>query len=195
MRPTLACIALIALCLGGCPTDPGTTPPGPGNPADLAGTWRGDVTCTRTESLGSVSGNPNSETVSFEITFDDNGIPTELTILGFAGAPDQVAQISAIGENASQNAANGALVVDQTATVTSTSITSTEATFGISIDYAATGGVLSQDGTGTQTITATVSGDTLTYEANADYSVQQTTGPIELDTGEEIRCSGTLSRV
>lgn len=197
-------------CDDGCPDDAAKTEPGScgcGIPEgdsdgdaipdcmDLTGTWRGDLACTRTESLGSTSGSPVTETVSFEITFNDAGVPTMVTILGFTGAPDQVAALDAVGESATQDSANGSLTVNQTATITATSFTSSRVEIGISIDYGATGGNLTQTGTATQTIIAEVSGDTLTYSSEADYSVQQSTGPIDLNTGETIRCEGTLSRV
>jgi len=189
----LACALLI--CLAGCPAPPdGNGGLGNGNSA-LAGTWRGTLTCTRTESLGSTTADPTTSTVTFEITFDDNGNASELTVLGFAGAPDQPVMFTAVGQTADQSSANGALVISQTATLTAIGLTDTRAEFGLSIDYSAIGGALTQDGRGTQTIAAELSGDALTYTATATYEVQQTTGPIELDTGETIACTGTLSRV
>ncbi len=197
-------------CDDGCPDDPAKTSPGScgcglseadsdgdslADCLDLTGTWQGQLTCTRTESLGSTTGTPVSETVTFEITFGDDGAPAAVTILGFTGAPDQVAALNAVGESATQDSANGSLTVNQTATITSRTATGTRIEIGISIDYQATGGVLSQEGSGTQTIVAEVSGGVLTYTAEADYSVEQSSGPINLDTGEMIRCTGTLSRV
>jgi len=186
----LAIVLSGVFSLAGCPT-PTPTPSGP---AQTAGAWTGDLSCDVTQSLSGAAGNPVNAARAFSTTINDSGVPTSVRVLGFTGGPDQDAAISQVGDSATLNSTSGNLAITQIVTVTQARYTSTSADITLSIEYSATGGALSQNGTATQTIAIRVSGANLTYSANVNYSVTQLAGTITLDTGEVTDCNGVLSK-
>jgi hypothetical protein len=186
VRVTLLIAA--ACVVTGCPAT------GPSGPPPIAGTWSGTLTCERTQSLGTATAPPETSTITFEITFDDAGVPAAILILGFLEAPNQEASIAQVGASATQTAAAGVLLVTQEVTVSSASFGDTIVQIGFQIDYSASGGALAQSGTGTQSFTATVNGEALDIAISTGYQVNQRSGVVNLDTGEQIMCSGTLQR-
>ena len=99
----IAPLALLALSLAtfaGCPL------PGDGNgdangitATTIAGTWSGTLSCTSTETIEDLIGNPRPGSRDLTITFNSQYIPTGLPIWGFSRAFDQTATISSVGQS------------------------------------------------------------------------------------------------
>jgi len=187
----LGLVVVSLVSVAGCPpVDPGTPPA----TITISGTWSGTLSCTSTQTL---SGSPTitqSSQRSFTITFNAEGVPTSLPVWGFTNAPDQSATISAVGESQTFNFTAADRDTTITVTITEATYTGSSARVVMSLQYSATGGALTQQGTGTVTITATVSGDALTFNAVADYDVTQTAGSISFESGETTECAGPLTR-
>ncbi len=175
------------LLVAGCPTQTPTA-------FTIAGTWSGTLSCTSTESLSGTPQTPRTGSRELTITFDDNGVPTGLPIWGFAGAETQTVDIARTGETATVTFTSGNLEITLHVTVTEASYSANQAHVVLSIDYSATGGALTQQGTATVTMDATASGDALAVSITAEYDVTQTAGAVTLETGETIVCTGTLAR-
>jgi hypothetical protein len=187
----LALATLVLVSIAGCPpVDPGT-PPGT---VTIDGTWSGTLACTSTETLAGSPTITRSSERSFTITFDADGVPTSLPVWGFSNAPDQTATISAVGESQTFNFTAADRDTTVIVTITEATYAGSSARVVMSLQYSATGGALTQQGTGTMTITATVSGDAMTFSATADYDVTQTAGTLSFETGNTIACTGTLTR-
>jgi hypothetical protein len=187
-----------ALVLAGCPTDGGDDngDDGNGSPSALAGTWSGSINCTTTQSLQGTPGSPRDTTETLTITFNENGRPTGVTVIGFSGAGNQVASLAAVGDTATLTETVGTSNVTTVATVRSATYTSTRATITLDLLYTAVTGAATSNGTGEQTIEAVVNGTLLNYEVRADYDVTLTNPDANLsfDTGEVVECSGTLAK-
>lgn len=184
----------------GCPTfgggnnNGGDPNSGSGGPNQLTGTWKGTLSCSTIQMLGSSPSTPSTTSVpNFTITFDSSGKPASITILGFVGVTDAEAQIQDVGESQTLHG-TGTTTSTTTPQVSSALYTSTGATVVIAITYHATSGNLTQDGTGQQTLTITVSGDSMNYKNEVTYTVKQVAGTVNLDTGETKTCTGTLAR-
>ncbi|RMF81266.1 MAG: hypothetical protein D6744_07360, partial [Planctomycetota bacterium] len=160
----------------------------------FAGTWTGTLNCTRTQTAGGSGGNPVAETLDFTITFGDDGAPTGVLILNYSDGQDAMAQISRDGDSATVTAAASVVTTTLEVEVTSASFTSSTIELRIAIDYSASGDTLTQSGTGTQTLTAILSGDAIEMTLSASYDVTQTLGTIEIETTETTDCTGTLTR-
>ncbi len=179
--------AIALMILAGCPTQTPTE-------FTIAGTWTGTLSCTSTESLSGTPQTPRTGARDLTITFDENGVPTGLPIWGFAGAETQTVEIARTGETATVTFTSGNLEITLVVTVTEASYSASQAHVVLDVQYSATGGSLTQQGTATVTIDATAAGDVLTVTITADYDVTQTAGPVTLETGETIVCTGTLAR-
>lgn len=199
-RISIASLALLAFALAtiaGCPlADGGDGDANGTTPTTIAGTWSGTLSCTSTETVGDLIGNPRPGSRDLTITFNSQYIPTGLPIWGFSRAFDQTATISSVGQSETFNFEANFPYRDITlvATITEATYSESGATIVIELQYSATSGNLTQEGTGTMTIQATVDGDSLTFSGVAEYAVTQTAGDISLETTETIACTGTLTK-
>lgn len=183
-------VALSLLAVTGCPTAPVDTGPSP-----FQGTWMGTLDCTRTQSVGGGAGGaPHAETLNITITFGEDGAPADVLILNYADGADLAATISRTGDTATVTSDAGVVATTLGVEVTSAGFSSTRIEMAISIDYSGTSNTLTQSGTGTQSLTATLAGDSLSLTLNVDYDVTQTVGSINLLTNETTDCTGTLTR-
>lgn len=197
-------LCAVVLASAGCPrfspkdpnsTDPNSDPNSGGGTNLLPGTWKGDLSCTTIQLLGGASSGPSSnDTVpNFSITFDSSGKPTSITILGFVGVKDAEAQIKDVGDSQTLNGSS-TVTSKTTAQVASALYTNSGATVVISIVYNATQGNLTQDGTAEQTLTISVDNNSMTYKNETTYDVSQVSGTVNLQTGENRTCTGTLTK-
>ncbi len=197
---SLAVLSLALASIAGCPVaggDNGTGDGGGGTSAStIAGTWSGTLDCTRIERLGEQEGTPRPGTRDVTITFSSQFVPVGLPIWGFTQAFDQTTTKSGVGESETfEFGANfPTRVVTLVVTIAEASYSESGATVVMDLQYTATSGSLTQEGTGTMTIQAAVEGDSLTFSGVAQYDVTQTAGTIVLETGETISCTGTLTR-
>lgn len=181
---------LLLILAGGCPMNGG-----PIGPVQTEGTWVGTVNCTTVQSLNDTPGPAREGTRSITLTIGANGFPTGAQVFGFSGNPDITADVSANGSSDTVASSTATLTtISQTITVTAIDVKATGFTMSLKVDYTASGGALTQTGTGTLVISVERSGDTLTYTADSDIHVTQTAGDIELDTSERITCTGTLTK-
>lgn len=175
--------------------DPNSDPNSGGGTNVLPGAWKGTLSCTTIQLLGDATSGPTStESVpNFTITFDSAGKPTSITILGFVGVKDAEAQIKDVGDTQTINATS-TVTSTTTAQIASALYTTSGATVVISITYHGTQGNLTQDGTADQTLTISINGDSMNYKNEVTYTVAQVSGTVNLQTGENKVCTGTLTR-
>lgn len=179
---------------GGCPQSGGNGQDTIGA-ADLTGTWRGQVECVRIESLNGQAGSPITTTVDFEITFDADGFPQEVVILGYSNTPDNEVALKRSGDEETVQSRAGTLAVTQQLSVTAADYTRSGVRLEIRIVHTGAGGNLTVEGTGTQTIDIALNADgRLEYEARVEYQVEQRVGEVRFDTGSEETCTGTLTK-
>lgn len=165
-----------------------------GGPPAIAGQFFGVVNAEIQQSLnGSTAGQPRRSTASLGVEFDDNGRPVSVLVYGFADARDQAAEVAERGDRVTLTS-SGTVSVTLTVQVSSVEYTNRSMRMELALTYRGTSGNLSQTGTGTQTIDIDVSGDQLTYSVDVEYSVRQTAGSINFDTGETQTYTGTLNR-
>lgn len=185
---SLLLATLPLMLLGGCPTT------GPTGPAFTSGTWSGTLSCEVAQSLSGTTTSTQTDTRTFSITFDDNGVPSSLTILGFSSSSDLEAGLAQVGDSVTLTSTSGTLAITQVVTVTQARYTSTTASITLMIDYSGSSGGLTQEGSATQTIQATVSGETLSYSAMTTYDVEFTASGLDpFSTGEVTTCEGLLA--
>lgn len=201
---SLAVIALGLAALAGCPfldTDSDDTGDdgsgGDTSASTIAGTWSGTLDCTTTFSYPDLPGEPLPYTRDLTITFSNEYLPSSLPVWGFNLAFDQRTTAYADGESQTFTFdANNPPGRSVTLVVTATAASYTESGAQVVMDlqHSAECDELTEEGTGTMTIDATVDGDTLTFSAVAEYAVTQTTDQTELEATETINCTGTLDR-
>jgi hypothetical protein len=115
-------------------------------------------------------------------------------VLGFSGGADQSAVLQNEGDTVTLNLTNANLAVTQVVTVRTATFTNTKTTLVLDIDFSATGGSLTQTGSGVQTIEATLSNAALDYRTDVDYDVNFVFSGGALRTLETTDCSGILTR-
>lgn len=201
-------LAVVALGVG-CPkfsprdpnaVDPNADPNSSGGTNLLTGTWKGTLNCSEIQQLSGSNSGPttNTSVPNFSVTFDSNGQPTEILILGFVGVKDAPAQIATVGESQTltiaPSSSSSTLAGTDVAQVSSALYTNNTATVVLSITHHATQGNLTQDGTAQQTVTISVSSDTMNYKNESVYNVNQVTGSITLQTGTDKTCTGSLTK-
>lgn len=191
--------------LAGCPMnggdggdgsgDGGGDGAGNGGATALVGTWTGQLSCTRTQTIEG-SSNPAVQTSARDltITFDANGRPTDLVVYGYSGQADQTVQLSQVGQSQTVNATSGSTQITQVVTVTQAIYTSSSAHLELEINYDATQSNLTYDGTATLVIDASASADGLRYTARIEYHVTLAAGTISIPTNEVTECTGTLAK-
>jgi len=197
---SLTLVALTLTTLAGCPFFGDGSGDGNGDdtgPTTIAGTWSGTLARTRTFSYPSFPGTPMPGTRELTITFDSEYVPSGLPIWGFSLAFDQTTTRSAAGESETFNFdANNPPGREVTLVVTITEATYSEfgATVVMDLQHSAESDELTEEGTGTMTIQATVDGDSLTFSGVAVYAVTQTTAQGTFEATETINCTGTLTK-
>jgi len=196
---SLTLLVLTLTVLVGCPFFFDGASDGNGDntgPTTIAGTWTGTLASTRTFSYPSFPGIPVPGTRELTITFDSEYIPSSLPIWGFSLAFDQTTTKSAVGDSETFNFdANNPPGREVTLVVTITEATygETGATVVMDLQHSAESDELTEEGTGTMTIQATVDVDGLTFSGVAEYTVTQTTAQGSFEATETINCTGTLT--
>ncbi len=188
-RRLAALCALVSLILlpGGCPQN------GTNEPSALSGTWTGELDCTSTQSIDGGEGVPFETTRDVALTFDDDGRPTGLPVLGFSNAPTQTTGINEVGETETLTSQSGTLTITRVLTVRSATYTANTARVIIDIDYEATGGALTQTGTGVLTVFAEIANGALDVTLDVDYDITQSADTLSFDTTETLACDGALN--
>lgn len=188
-RRLAALCALLSLITlpGGCPQG------GTNEPSALAGTWTGELACTSTQSIDGGEGVPFETTRDVALTFDDDGRPTGLPVLGFSNAPTQTTGINEVGETETLTSQSGTLAITRVLTVRSATYTATTARVIIDIDYEASGGALTQTGTGVLTVFAEIADGVLDVTLDVDYDITQAADTLSFDTTETLACEGALN--
>jgi hypothetical protein len=198
-RIAVAALTVLALTMfAGCPFLDGQDSDGNGDntpPTTIAGTWSGTLACITTDTLDELVGNPRPGSRDLTITFDDQYLPTGLPIWGFSLAFDQTTTRSAVGESETFEFAANFPYREVTLVVTITAATYSEsgATVLMDLQHDAAGPNLTEQGTGTMTIEATIEGDSLTFSGLAEYVVTQITEQGTFEATETINCTGTLT--
>jgi hypothetical protein len=194
LRRLAAGAALAAgLSLGGCPSG-GSGGDGTTIVSLLAGSWSGSLAASRVQTVGSSVSPPVTSTKTLSIEFDSEGRPASVVVLGFSGGPDQAATLQNEGDTVTLNSTNANLAVTQVVTVTDATFTNTKTTLVLNIEFTATGGALTQSGTGTQTIEATLSNGALDYRTDVSYDINFIFSGGALRTLETTDCTGILTR-
>lgn len=156
-------------------------------------TFSGLVTLVSTQSLNGTPGNPSQPTTSsFSMAFDETGRPTGVLVYGFASATDQLAAIRNVGDRVTLTD-SGFISITNTVRVTAAQYSNTSIHLELAMQYRGTAGQLIQNGTGTQSIDLVFSGADIQYTVETSYTVRQSAGSINFDTGEVTMVSGTLS--
>ncbi|MFN0137169.1 MAG: hypothetical protein ACKVS9_13750 [Phycisphaerae bacterium] len=200
----LLVIAAFAMSIGGCPGSSG----GDGNSnenandngsggsgaASLAGRWSGTLDCEITQSLNGTPGSANDGEREVEIEFDDAGVLVGVTVLGFSGSPEALAEVSAAGDEVTLDALGGA--TNPTLVVSARSILYSDdsARIVLDIEYSGQSGNLAQTGSAVQTVDVRLEGEQLRFEVDVEYDVTQVAGTISLETGETTGCETLIER-
>lgn len=193
LRLVFGLLGLVLVSLGGCPTNGGGGGGG-GSSDGLVGTWTGTLNCQTTQTVGTSTTDPVDSTLGFSITFGSDGLPTGVLILGFANAPDAQTDAVESGDQATLTGNAGSVAVTNEIEVLSALYLDESADIEYRLTYSGDGGNLQQSGTGTQSITLTLTGEQLSVEIQTTYDVTQTVSGLQLTSGEVTECSGTLTR-
>lgn len=198
---SLMVISLSLATIAGCPiTGADNGDGGDGSdttPTTIAGTWSGTLSCTTTFSYPDLPGEPLPYTRDLTITFSSEYLPSSLPIWGFNLAFDQRTTKNAEGESETFNFdANNPPGREITLIVTIAEATYSEsgASVMMNLQHAAESDELTEQGTGTMTIEATIADSSLTFSGVAEYAVTQTTDQAALEATETITCTGTLTK-
>jgi hypothetical protein len=187
----VAALGLVAGCPNSGTDNTGTTT----GAALLAGTWSGPASCSRVQTLGMTTSDAVVTDRQFSITVNADGRPTSVPILGFSDSPNQNAALGAKGDSVTlTTTTSGGINVTQIVTVSELTFDDDRLTMDLTIDFMASGGALTQDGSATQRITLTLSGANATLLIDTDYTVTQTAGSLRLDTSEATTCNGSLPK-
>ena len=199
---TLGLVGMVStLLVAGCPTNTGdpnqTTDPDPA----ITGTWTGTLDCTTTGTF-TVNGfefprATREASAEFSITFDGDAMPTKLPIWGFDSAFTSEGENTTVGESETFTVTftTAERTVTLVATIDSATFTETGMTVVMSLTYSAEDPNLTQEGTGTMTITAAVTDAGLEYSGIATYSLTITNVATEATAVDDqtITCTGTLT--
>jgi hypothetical protein len=167
---------------------------GGGGPIALTGTYSGTIVCATSQRIGETNTQPRNRNLFMTLNFDAQGLPVDLPILGFSGAPDTRVAIQTVGEQATTTAQSSNLAITTVARVTEATYTATSARIVLAITYTGQSATLNQTGTATETIDVSVNGNTLTFSLDIVYNVIQSANGLRLDTGETHDCNGSLTR-
>jgi hypothetical protein len=195
----LATLMLLSLAgIAGCPLagDNGDNADGDTTPTTLAGTWSGTLSCTTTFSYPDVPGYPLPHTRDLTLTFDSEYLPSSLPVWGFNLAFDQRITETAEGDSQTfvfeaNNPAGRAVTL--VVTITDATYNESGAQVVMSLQHSAESDELTEQGTGTMTIDATIDGSDLAFSGVAEYTVTQTSDLATLEASEMISCTGTLT--
>ena len=159
----------------------------------FVGTFSGQVTCTKTESIGGPLGLPQTWSASRAITFDANGYPNALVIPGYGqvqGGIEWVAPVSQVGDTVTLNATgSGGYTATLTVEVALATYTDSSVHIVLNLTHHGEKGSLIEDGTGVHVVDFTPDGD-LNYSTTTDYQVNLS-GLV--DTLWHVECTGTLT--
>ncbi len=201
MSSALISISLVAIA--GClplGVDNGGDGENDTTPTTIDGTWSGTLDCTRTFSYPSQPGTPLPCPRELAITFNSEYVPTSLPVWGFYFAFDQTTQKNAQGESETFSFEANSPYRDVTLTVTIIEATYNESSANVvmNLEYSATSSqlALTEQGTGTMTIEATIDGNSLNFSGIAQYNITQTNAAAELtvEATETTNCTGTLTK-
>lgn len=192
----------------GDPTNPGD-PIDPNNPqppaeppsSSMRGTFSGEATWQVATGLASGSPSPAApEVTGLTVAFDDSGVITAVFFPGYLDAPDGVAAVRQVGD---EQTLTPDIYTTQTVRMLESEYTASGATLKFRVEHdrrceADDGdcgpvGNKTEAGHGTQTVRVTLSGDTLTYEAEMSYEVEL--GATTLDTTFPTIANYTTSAV
>ena len=171
-----------------------------GDTADLsafAGTFAGQLACTKSESVQGGAGPNEQWNADLTLTFDASGYPTGLTVPAYMQNTHHMltfdVQVAQVGDEVSVTETAGDYTATLTARVTEATYTATTGHIVLALTHDGIQGALTEDGTGTFTVDYTLSGDALRYAAVTEYEVTMT-NVISLNTTWGLDCDGTLTR-
>lgn len=194
--PFLCLSVLLLASTGGCPTPNGggNGGGGGGGSVDLVGTWEGTLDCERVQTVGTTDSAPVASTLSFSVTFGSDGLPESILILGFSDAPDADTTAVEVNDQQTLTGTTSSVSVTNVVRVSSADYQSDSADIAYSMTYSASGGNLTQAGTGTQTVTLTLVNGSLNVQIETVYDVTQTVSGLQLTSSETTICTGNLTR-
>lgn len=196
-------------------TDPNSNPSSTEPPASsISGSFSGTLTWENSQFLAGGDAFPSgTDDVPLTVEFDENGVVKAVYFRGFVDAPGGMADVQQVGDVVTITQCKGssttgwqdcALVPEQdvqgtltqTVRILSVDYGADTATIELRVRHRKTEGQLMESGRGTETISITMAGDTLTYESTMTYDVTlgTTNGGPSIDAGEISTTSGTLQR-
>lgn len=172
--------------------DPATPPPSSTN----TGTYTATVTWQHSQFLaGGDRDAISSENAPLTVTFDQNGVMEDVYFPGFVSAPDGVAPVKFVGDQATITPAADPEVT-QIVTLLEADYNGNTIFLKLRVKHTRQGSGV-ETGKGIQTIDITVNGDTLSYQSTMTYNVTLSgsgAGSLAFDTGEISTATATLVR-
>jgi hypothetical protein len=161
----------------------------------FTGTYKGQLTHVKRESIGGPLGLEKEWTKAFEFTFGEDGLPTAFTIPGYGQTgPDGiefVAEVNQVGQfvTLTESTPDG-YSATLTVTVALATYNETDARVVLSLEHHGKKGNLTEDGTGVTVIQYELDGENLVYYALTDYEVNLS-GLV--NTFWQVESDGTLT--
>ncbi len=175
--------------------DSGDSPDNNVTPA-FTGTYSGQWTRVKRESIGGPLDSEKEWTTNEAVTFDASGLPTALIVPGYGqtqGGVDFVAEVNQVGDSVTLNESSAGYDYTLTVTVALATYGETTTRVVLNLVHHAEGSneAQTQDGTGVQVIEYSLENGNLVYSSTTTYEVALFHGSIE--TIWEVTCEGTLS--
>ncbi len=164
----------------------------------FAGTYDGNPACVDTFWTSLTGTEVNNETRPISITFDENGLPTSLVVLGYSPsglvpAYELVAEVRQVGDAVTLNHSANGYDATVTVTVVLSTYESTSARIVLALVHEGQDDNRNDVGTGIQVIEYSLSNGNLTYSSLTEYEVAWEFPNITVDTTQELDCQGTLA--
>lgn len=171
----------------------------------FAGTYSGEVTCVKRESVYGGDWQLEQEwTANRTMTFDANGYPAAIVVPGYGqaeGGIEFVAEVSQVGDTDTITEAEGTYTATITVTVALATYTETTARLVLTLEHLGQSGNLLEDGTGVQVVEFELVGGGLPFTSQTTYDVDlvipdDPNNPDDVEfripTGWQVDCQGTL---
>jgi len=153
-----------------------TPPPSGGDALSISGRYTGDLNRVETGKIISDTGvlpSVRDDVTFLDIEFDPSRLPIALSLPSFLSVfPDLSLDLRQAGETVTKSGTGSSGDYTVTVTVREAAYTDTTARVVLDITLSTSGGAVTYDGSGVQTIQANIGSDGLTYTSLTEYDVR-----------------------
>ena len=163
-------------------------------PPAFAGTYSGEVTCTKREAFGfgGALGHEDEWVADFSITFDENGMATGFVVYRFGQSNpglEVLAEVKDAGDSVVLDLSSGDHDLVLTVAVASATYDGSSANVMLNLTHVGQEFARTEDGTGIEVVQFELDGDTLEFHSVTTWEMKFGV----LDMTWQVECEGTLS--